>query len=648
MKKNWIRIISIFSAISIMLVAGFVSSAVKDISIKKASYKNAYERLLAEEEFIYGVNLPWFGTSDTRTRTFGANAFKGTASIYNHDWVEQALTNIKAIGFTSVRTWVFTGWNGIELDSNGYAVALTDEFKTNFTDYLETVKKTGLTLNAVLVPHFYQSVDDIALGSQIVVNPEATKSYIDNVLNPFLEMIKPYEDYIVALDLYCEPEADTQEKAMLTQGTTMEVIETFISEEAKAVKAKLPDMPILVSAGQNHVVSDYNDLDLDIMGVDTYNNEGKAENIKDMNTIYPMWVTECGAKTDKGTTDEFNLNNVISFYESARNGGYKACYYWHYAGGIDLSLTKATDPSYLRMSATSLHFKILDYKYEREGIDPETIADKPVMLYSSSSDTVKWIGIRDAESYKLEMKIDNGDWQVVEEKLKPEYVDSGYNACSYSFGEMEKTGIYTFRVTATNYYDISAVSDEISYMVTGLSSITCAPEDNLVKNYSFEGAVDPVTGAPEYWQTNHADPAKFFGEIYHVENGSKEAGTTHSGEKFVHHYGGISGKVLFQNVDVKPNTEYTFTFFAKGIEYRSNNPIFKIIGVNSAGKWDTNFTGDISFKNYPEEGQDAKWTIYTLRFNSAQFETVSVYLYDGGAEIYLDDFYLFETPTEVQ
>jgi len=642
-----IRILSIISALAIIVTSCFIGATVS--GKKSDNTQNAYEKLLAEEEFIYGVNLPWFGTSDTRTRIFGEDAFNGKASSYNHDWVEQALTNIKAIGFSSVRTWVFTGWNGIKLDSNGHAISLTEEFKANFEDYLKTVKKVGLTLNAVLVPHFYQSAADVNLASQIVVNPTATQSYVDKALNPLLDIIKKYEDSVIALDLYCEPEADTQEKAMMTQGTSMEVIRRFISSEAVAIRKILPDMPLLVSAGQNHVVSEYNDLELDIMGVDTYNNQGKTESIKEMNTVYPMWVTECGAKTDTGTTDDFNLNSVLSFYESARNSGYKACYYWHYTGGLELSLTKAVDPSYLRMSAVSLHFKILDYKYEREGIDPELIADKPAMLYSSSSDTVKWICTRDAESYKLEMKIDDGEWQVVEDVFAADDVDNGYGSCSYTFTEMEKTGMYSFRVTGTNFYGLSAVSDVVTYKVTGLSSVTCSPENNLMTNYSFEDGVDPDTNAPVGWQTNHAEPKKFFTEIFHVEAGSREEGTAYKGENAVHMYGGSSGKVFFQNVNVKKNTDHTFTFFAKSIEYRRNNPVFKIIGIDSAGKWSTQLSDQISFKNYPEEeGEETKWTLYTLRFDSKDYEKVCVYIYDGGAEIYMDDFYLFETPLSTE
>ena len=57
------------------------------------TYKNEWERLLAEDGFIYGVNWDWFGSWQQDTANIGNNNITGTKNQYKPAQVERALYN---------------------------------------------------------------------------------------------------------------------------------------------------------------------------------------------------------------------------------------------------------------------------------------------------------------------------------------------------------------------------------------------------------------------------------------------------------------------------------------------------------------------------------------------------------------------------
>lgn len=591
---------------------------------KEKAYVNTYEELLDKKGFIYGVNLPWFGKSDTRAHTFGKNPLTGNEAAYDHDWVLEALTNIKAIGFDSVRTWIFTGWGGTTIDQNGYITGLSNDFITNINDYMKIAESLELTVCPILVPHPLQSTDDPEITMLTVYSEKATEQYIKNALNPLLDILKPYEKSIIGIDVYCEPEADTQEKAGVITGSSMEVIKKFINSEIAAVRSNMPNIPVLVSAGQNRSTEFYNDIDIDILGVDEYNDKGEAETIKSLNTVHDVWMTECGAKDDKNLSDEFNNKNLLNFYENTKAQGYKACFAWHYAGGVGLSFTKNIDCSDLRPSAQTLHFVLLDEEYDRLGVDKDKTADKPVFLINSEKTVLRWIGARDAESYKLEWRIgENGEWKILEESLDAEKIASGGYLCDYALPDLEKTGNYQFRVTVKTYYDTKAVSDVFTVYLKGLSTAVCSENENLFVNGGFETATNILTSTSG-WRTNAEATTAW----------NIEQGNARSGKNVLHLKGDCCRKSIYQQISVKPNTNYTFTFFAKASgKELSPRCVFSLLPESWSG---TPFVPQSEF-NYSDG-----WKMYSYDFNSGDQTAVNFQIWVGYGDYYLDDFYLFE------
>lgn len=607
-----------------MAVSVLATKSIKQTKNQPETPKNAYEKLLKEKGFIYGVNVPWFETSNTASYTFGTNPVTGQKAIYTHEWAFETLTNIKAIGFDSVRTWVFSDWGGTTIDKNGNITGLSSDFIPNVLDYMEIIKSVGLTANLVLVPHQWQICNDVNIAMNTIFNEKATEKFIKNALNPLLDALKPYEEYIVGFDAYCEPEADTQEKAGTIYGTTMEVLKRFINNEIAAIRAKFPNIPIMISAGQNRNTEFYNDMDLDILGLDEYNDKGEAETIKSLNTVHDVWMTECGAKDDKNYSEEFNNKNILNFYENTKAQGYKACYVWHYASGVGHALVKDFNSSQLRISAQSLHFLILDYEYERKEIDKDEIADKPVFLMNHDTVVLRWIGSRDAESYKLEWRFgENAEWEVLEDNLNAEEIGSGAYLCDYPLPDLDKTGNYQFKVTATTYYGKQATSDVFQCYLKGLSTATCSDDKNLFINGGFESATDIFTNITG-WRTNAEATTAW----------NIESGMVRSGKNALHLKGDCCRKSIFQSINVKPKTNYTLTFFAKASgKNLSPRCVFSLLPENWGG------TPIINTKEF--NYQDG-WKMYSYDFNSGDQTNINFQIWIGYGDYYLDDFYLFE------
>jgi len=96
-------------------------------------YKNLYEKVLAEDDFLYGIDYPWFISYDSIGCNLGANYAMPSKShcSFNEQLIYQDLFNIKALGFNAVNFWLFTWLDGIMFDDNGNVLGLDDCFLDN-------------------------------------------------------------------------------------------------------------------------------------------------------------------------------------------------------------------------------------------------------------------------------------------------------------------------------------------------------------------------------------------------------------------------------------------------------------------------------------------------------------------------------------
>lgn len=472
---------------------------------------DAYSRLLNENSnFIYGVNLPWFGTSGNRYQTFGDNPFASNEVAYKHDELSVVLTNIASVGFTSVRTWIFTGFGGTKMDENGMITGLTPEFIVNLRDFLELIKTKNLTVNPILMPHIIQSLPPKGDKGEtngelqkkavhIMTDEKLRNAFIENALIPALKIMNEYSDVIACLDLYCEPEGDAFETAGRLdiencpgRVENLSDLTDFIKAESDAVKRVMPDMKCLVSSsyGQNYLkFNTYKDYGIEILGLDVYNNEGAViipdsritPEIRDM--ISDIWVTECNHSHKKADieataywTEEQFAKVILDFYESTKNAGYKACYMWHFAGsnGAKTSLTKNEkypDYSAIRLSGQILHYNILDWNAKNS---KNAEFDRPAALISLDKGCLRWLASRQAVSYEIQYKKDDvwcklatlisGDKDFIYKDDYYTYENASYNYLyEYRFQKEFEIGNYPIRVVAFMDDDktVFTVSEEI-------------------------------------------------------------------------------------------------------------------------------------------------------------------------------------------
>ena len=88
------------AAASAQYPAGVFSE--KDFSYAKAGYRNAYEKLIAEDGFMYGMDLDWVKHTMDFAWSLGDNELLNHAAAYSENSVAVDLYNIKALGFNAV------------------------------------------------------------------------------------------------------------------------------------------------------------------------------------------------------------------------------------------------------------------------------------------------------------------------------------------------------------------------------------------------------------------------------------------------------------------------------------------------------------------------------------------------------------------
>lgn len=357
------------------------------------------------------------------------------------------------------------------MDSNGNITGLTPEFITNLTDYLSLIKEKGLTVNLVLVPHIVQNVPNVEnqiTAMKTVLDESYTQSYIENALIPTLRALQDYQDCIIAIDLYGEPEGDAVDTAGLDtenypgRASLLSDITSFINKQSLAVKNILPNVKCLVSSAysqnyQGYVT--YGDYSIDILGFDIYSDTSNVDisNNRIEATVATKfsdrWITECNYESDKDTVaywSEEQFSDIVrNFYNNAKTSGYSACYMWHYSASYNQKTSlvegksnnsEEPDLSKLRLSAQLLHFDIIDYN---NSIGKTAGNDIPALLINDDNTCLRWIGSRQAAYYQIEYK-NNSGWQLLE---TVQHVFNT-NLYEYTLNTDFAIGIYPIRVVS--------------------------------------------------------------------------------------------------------------------------------------------------------------------------------------------------------
>ena len=401
-----------------------------------------------------------------------------------------------------------------------------------------------------------------------------------------------------------------------------------ILQVGSKVKEIIPDIPIISASGWQNFDSlkkgIYNNLGLDIIGIDIYNDYGDVyygtnnskhySSLKELRLSRPAWVMEFGPISSDNWSNNFQTQTTIAFYESAKEAGYKGAFYWmygHAASGEALTLVGQNNQ--LRPVTAAIRMFINDIRKDRMGI--ETEIDQPVFLYSHDALNIKWFGSRGASHYMLERSTDGTDWTTLEENISPEAVDDGSYICTYQDSSVTPGVKYYYRVTVYGY-DGDSLTSDIS-MWHEMKKITCLPEENQIVNIGFE--------------TGELDPYVVYGATPDTGTYGITSSDVNEGQYAMYINGvGAWGIGAYQVVELKPNTEYTFTMYAKASGEG-----------NSAWNMLVNWTHIDQAKQFIYDGQ---WRYYTMDFITSEDPSAEYrwYFGDGGGTFVFDDMYLFE------
>lgn len=620
----------------------------EEFDFQNEGYKNLYEKVLAEDGFIFGMDYDWFVTNLNNGKNMGDNQILGFKSTFNPLLTYWDLYNIKAMGYSCVNIWLFMDAEGIIFDDIGFAVGLQDKFKENITTVMNMCRELNLPICFSIQPHGEASNFGDGTGSenpveiwnkyfQFYYRADARESYMKNVIKPLAEIFKGYQDVVMILDLTIENESNLTSDAEIgyfdnaDYGTTWENFAAFLTDMNSTIKEIIPNAITSTEdvGGASHAYRK-NDIGVDIIGMNRYNGDGVMADPTDMYLVKPFYVGEFngGESGFDQWSQEYWGKIKTRFYPDAISKGYVGAFYFSYSTGGDPFILfdgLSSDYDGIRSYALSLSYQVNDLKKKHNGI--EGGLDTPVLLCNKGGNEVYWIGGRGVSKFKLERSDDNcKTWKTIADNLDIDTISLSSGICKYT-DETLKSGIdFCYRVTAYDDEGKSAVS-----VPNNIESFFVAK--NILNDGSFEGGKLETGEKSEQW-FNHS-----YGGA-----GALTTETSHSGKySFKVDKGngigtGSYGKTYI-SVKVKPNTAYTLRFWCKGVKDCS---MFSVRALTP----EKEDAPSLSASWFGTMEDQENWVQVTQTMSVGDYDTIYIMINNGtgtDSVAYFDDFELMET-----
>lgn len=588
------------------------------------TYKNEYERLLAQDGFMYGVNWDWFGTWQQQITNLGTDNIINKPSYFRAEYVKRALYNLKALGFNTLANWIGPG-GAYTYDESGLVTGLDETFVKNLTALLEACRETEMDFVPGLLTHNYggrdlsSTVDDLEQAElyhkyfRYYYDETARKAYIDNGINKILDILKEYQDVIPVVALTIENGSRTNDvnNGMLYNvvAPTWEDFATLNNAMHDAVKEAMPNMLTSVEdiGGWEGNIAKYNDLKVDIQGFNFYTTADFPD-ISSMMLTKPAYLGEFDVFHDsedyKNTTQEYLDNIRVTFYEKAVKQGYLGAFYYpfHYnetsAKATFFKGSSVDRYDELRAWVVSSAYSITDLKHEYRGT---TGLDVPALFYNNGSQELYFLGGRNVDHYVLERSDNGASFKVVASNISP--VDNMINngLMYYKDKTLKENVTYIYRVTAVYENDKKTVSKN------GNAFELFVPEESFVdSNGNYMGGFEQggLTGTDTWPNSNGwIKDVSWTNEPGQVKSGDARTGNN-SFIVDVANGIGVSGNYDARwryNITLKGNTQYTLSMWSK-----NSNAMFGMEVQNGDGAqivW-----------TYPATGGDGEWVKREITF----------------------------------
>lgn len=645
--------VSIVSVTPLGAVTGTADKADIVFDFEKEGYNNALDKLLKEDGFIYGIDYNYCGTNTNQFASLGKNLILDISPSWSEYTANIDIYNMKAMGFNAIGWWLLGHCEGVNFDADGYATGLDEQFLTNLRQLLDICRKYDMKMVPLLQTHGnahnYGNGNGTESASRInhkyfkfYWDQTARDIYIENVINPILDVFAEYQDVIIVISLLVENSANLVQDADAgysrgNTGTTWENWKKLVNDLHAASKAKLPNIPTTMEeggvaddkSGTQENLYRQNQLDVDFISHNFYTSTGN------------MMAHGAGLTTKPGIVGEYNGGGPgdaasasywagikQKFMVTAKQGGWLGAFLFSYkAGGVDYEMMTGATTEYNTFHgwATSFRYAILDEIYKHKGITRDAV-EASVPLANKGSNEVYWIAGRGATLFELQRSDDGGTtWKTIAKDLSVDdySIDNGF--VKYT-DETLKEGIeFCYRIVS---YD-----DEGNSVIGKANNVAeyFVPV-NILENGSFE---DGLTG----WE-NNANPGGALSDedVYNGTYSLKIDKANGIGEL---NYGATS-----KTVAVNTNTVYKLTYKYKVTEAATgegSGPYIQIVNPTTGA--------NLCFAHYygstvTDVEVDNGWRTGSLLVSTNDLTEIKIRIVNGSKPTfaaYVDDFELKES-----
>lgn len=669
-------------------------------------YDCEFDRLMAEDGYVFGIDDNWYGTYSQKQTVLGDNEIITAAPAYLQGQVERRLYNMKALGYNSVNVWIHKDLGGFTFDDDGKITGLNENFTTNLRLLLESCRKTNMNLvPSLLNPGTATNFNEGANGLtpeqiwfkyfRFYYDEEMRKAYID-VLSQTLEILSEYQDVITMVNLAVEngtqmindPSYENQNYANRF-GIVWEDYASLLNDMHAASKAAMPNVPTTVEDVAWACNSfKYNDLDVDIIGYNFYGKKPTDEMImEDRFMTRPAYIGEFNVHFDAAeirrsdeATRGLYLTDLLDYYY--HNGYLGSFYFFYYASGdvgYSFFRTQNSSDKYEDMCTfvPMLSYKIRDLKNEHRGI--EDVMDKPALLYNHDSAVNYWVAARGAEYYILERTEDGGKtWATIADNIDVNTYMLDNGLLSYEDTTRKENTVYNYRVTGVDGDGRKSVSDmgndnsvfiPINLFVNAQGNYDGGFEQDGLLEGNGDTMADVINSSGWYERTT-------YGKNVGVILNDPEMARTGDKCFYLNLFEGAGDYGIWSdagtlscwtyNLELQPNTSYTLTYWYKliahgGFSFTVRDPEDPFVNLvwTQPGQQLTAEERDALLENYDGlEGEELKnavkngqWLQGSMTFTTSASGRVIVCLqnnrgYDAknpqNSAFYLDDIEIFE------
>jgi hypothetical protein len=191
MKTKLLSMIGLKKEILILalIIVSVISAFAQTISIKGNEFYVDSKRI-----WLNGVNTPW-------------NVWNDFGGKFDYNWWNEHFQTLKNNGINCSRVWISCDGNGaIKTDSTG-VIGLSETFFKDCDSLFAIAKRYAIYIDATMMSfdHCKDNHANHLNWRNIITNQDASQTFIDNYLNPFVNRYKS-NPYLFAIDLCNEPE----------------------------------------------------------------------------------------------------------------------------------------------------------------------------------------------------------------------------------------------------------------------------------------------------------------------------------------------------------------------------------------------------------------------------------------------------------